>query len=199
MRKNDIKIRKATNPDIDVIADLIYCTEVHPDYVWGGESKQESLDNLKALIKTKGSRYSTEYITVAELNDKILGAVILIPYDELDRLSMKTDFKQIPKMEGLSEKFYYLITRIKYMIFRECRKGNLYISNIATNEKARGMGIGKKLMKYAEQVAKKEEYDGISLLAKDEKVSKFYEKLDYDKVFDKVLLGERIIKMAKCF
>jgi GNAT superfamily N-acetyltransferase len=61
------------------------------------------------------------------------------------------------------------------------------------------MGIGKKLMKYAEQVAKKEEYDGISLLAKDEKVSKFYEKLDYDKVFDKVLLGERIIKMAKCF
>ncbi|WP_347456890.1 GNAT family N-acetyltransferase [Clostridium sp. C8] len=138
-------------------------------------------------------------MTVAELNDKILGAVILIPYDELDRLSMKTDFKQIPKMEGLSEKFYYLITRIKYMIFRECRKGNLYISNIATNEKARGMGIGKKLMKYAEQVAKKEEYDGISLLAKDEKVSKFYEKLDYDKVFDKVLLGERIIKMAKCF
>lgn len=199
MGKNDIKIRKATNPDIDVIADLIYCTEVHPDYVWGGESKQESLDNLKSLIKTKGSRYSTEYITVAELNDKILGAVILIPYDELDRLSMKTDFKQIPKMEGLSEKFYYLITRIKYMIFRECRKGNLYISNIATNEKARGMGIGKKLMKYAEQVAKKEEYDGISLLAKDEKVSKFYEKLDYDKVFDKVLLGERIIKMAKCF
>lgn len=167
MGKNDIKIRKATNPDIDVIADLIYCTEVHPDYVWGGESKQESLDNLKALIKTKGSRYSTEYITVAELNDKILGAVILIPYDELDRLSMKTDFKQIPKMEGLSEKFYYLITRIKYMIFRECRKGNLYISNIATNEKARGMGIGKKLMKYAEQVAKKEEYDGISLLAKE--------------------------------
>ncbi len=133
------------------------------------------------------------------MNDKILGAVILIPYDELDKLSIKTDFKQIPKMEGLSEKVYYLITRIKYMIFRECRKGNLYISNIATNEKARGMGIGKKLMKYAEQVAKKEEYDGISLLAKDEKVSKFYEKLNYDKVFDKVLLGERIIKMAKCF
>lgn len=199
MEKNDIKIRKATNQDVDAIADLIYCTEVHPDYVWGGESKQESLDNLKALIKTKDSRYSTEYITVAELNDKILGAVILIPYDELDKLSIKTDFKQIPKMEGLSEKVYYLITRIKYMIFRECRKGNLYISNIATNEKARGMGIGKKLMKYAEQVAKKEEYDGISLLAKDEKVSKFYEKLNYDKVFDKVLLGERIIKMAKCF
>ncbi len=125
--------------------------------------------------------------------------MILIPYDELDRLSIKTDFKQLKKMEGFSEKFYYMVTRIKYMLFRECRRGNLYISNIATDEKARGLGIGKKLMKYAEQVAKKEDYDGISLLAKNENVSKFYEKLDYDKVFDKVLLGERIIKMAKCF
>jgi ribosomal protein S18 acetylase RimI-like enzyme len=136
---------------------------------------------------------------VAEVDDKILGAMILIPYDELDRLSIKTDFKQLKKMEGFSEKFYYIVTRIKYMLFRECRRGNLYISNIATDEKARGLGIGKMLMKYAEQVAKKEDYDGISLLAKNENVSKFYEKLDYDKVFDKVLLGERIIKMAKCF
>ncbi|GAA0085833.1 hypothetical protein UT300007_22720 [Clostridium sp. CTA-7] len=136
---------------------------------------------------------------MAEVDEKILGAMILIPYDELDRLSIKTDFKQLKKMEGFSEKFYYIVTRIKYMLFRECRRGNLYISNIATDEKARGLGIGKMLMKYAEQVAKKEDYDGISLLAKNENVSKFYEKLDYDKVFDKVLLGERIIKMAKCF
>lgn len=199
MEKNNIKIRKGTYKDADAIANLIYCTEVHPDYVWGGESKQECLENLKTLVKTKESRYSTDYITVAEVDNKILGAMILIPYDELDRLSIKTDFKQLKKMEGFSEKFYYMVTRIKYMLFRECRRGNLYISNIATDEKARGLGIGKKLMKYAEQVAKKEEYDGISLLAKNENVSKFYEKLDYDKVFDKVLLGERIIKMAKCF
>nr|WP_278337124.1 GNAT family N-acetyltransferase [Clostridium cavendishii] len=148
-------------------------------------------------MKTEGSRYSTEYITVAEKDEQILGAMILIPYDKLDRLSMKTDFKQLKKMYGISEKIYYMITRVKYMLFRECRRGNLYIANIATDETARGLGVGKKLMKYAEQVAKKEEYDGISLLAKNENVSKFYEKLDYKKVFDKVLLGERIIKMAK--
>ncbi|MDZ4941406.1 GNAT family N-acetyltransferase, partial [Clostridium perfringens] len=112
-------------------------------------------------------------MTVAEVDEKILGAMILIPYDELDRLSIKTDFKQLKKMEGFSEKFYYIVTRIKYMLFRECRRGNLYISNIATDEKARGLGIGKMLMKYAEQVAKKEDYDGISLLAKNENVSKF--------------------------
>ncbi|MDZ7548811.1 N-acetyltransferase, partial [Clostridium perfringens] len=42
------------------------------------------------------------------MDEKILGAMILIPYDELDRLSIKTDFKQLKKMEGFSEKFYYI-------------------------------------------------------------------------------------------
>ena len=63
------------------------------------------------------------------------------------------------------------------------------------------VGLGKHIQTVAdtaEKVAKKERYDGISLLAKNENISKFYEKLDYRKVFDKVLLGERIIKMAKC-
>lgn len=197
MDKKNIKIRKAKKQDIDAISKLIYCTEVHPDDVWGGESKVETLDNLKDLINDKESRYSLDYITVAEVNNKILGAIILIPYDELDILSIETGFKLIKRFEKLSEKFYYTVNILKYMIFRECKRGNLYISNIATDKEARGLGIGKKLMKYAEQVAVKEEYEGISLLAKDENVSKFYEKLDYNKVFDKVLLGERVIKMVK--
>lgn len=54
-------------------------------------------------------------------------------------------------------------------------------------------------MMYAEKVAKREDFEGISLLAKNEKVSKFYEKLNYNKIFDRVLLGERVIKMAKAF
>jgi hypothetical protein len=33
MEKNNIKIRKGTYQDVDAIANLIYCTEVHPDYV----------------------------------------------------------------------------------------------------------------------------------------------------------------------
>lgn len=197
MENKNIMIRKAKAKDINDLAKLIYCTEVYPENTWGGESKQECLDNLKTLIKTEGSRYSTEYTTVAEKGDKILGAIILIPYDELDRLSIKTDFKQIKNIDGIGKKLYYMINRFKYLLFRECRRGNLYIANIATDKMSRGYGVGKLLMKYAEKVAKKERYDGISLLAKNENVSKFYEKLDYKKVFDKVLLGERIIKMAK--
>ncbi|MFU7515145.1 GNAT family N-acetyltransferase [Clostridium sp. HCS.1] len=148
-------------------------------------------------MRTKESRYSTDYITVAELDNKVVGAIILIPYDKLDKLSIETDIKLITRIEGFSEKILYMLNSIKYMIFRECRRGNLYISNIATDESARGLGVGKMLMMYAEQVAKTEDFEGISLLAKNEKVTKFYEKLNYNKSFDRVLLGERVIKMAK--
>ena len=136
---------------------------------------------------------------VADADQKVLGAMVLIPYDELDRLSIGTEFKKFKKIDSLLDKIYFLFNDLKYILLRECRKGDLYIANIATSKKVRGLGIGKKLMKYAEQVAKSEEYEGISLLAKDENVTKFYEKLDYRKVFDKVLFGERIIKMVKCF
>ncbi|MDU5107489.1 GNAT family N-acetyltransferase [Clostridium sp.] len=148
-------------------------------------------------MRTKESRYSTDYITVADLDNKVVGAIILIPYDKLDKLSIETDIKLITRIEGFSEKILYMLNSIKYMIFRECRRGNLYISNIATDESARGLGVGKMLMMYAEQVAKTEDFEGISLLAKNEKVTKFYEKLNYNKSFDRVLLGERVIKMAK--
>lgn len=197
MDTKNIKIRKGKNSDVDEIARLIYYTEVNPGDVWGGESKEETLENLKTLIRTKESRYSTDYITVAELDNKVVGAIILIPYDKLDKLSIETDIKLITRIEGFSEKILYMLNSIKYMIFRECRRGNLYISNIATDESARGLGVGKMLMMYAEQVAKTEDFEGISLLAKNEKVTKFYEKLNYNKSFDRVLLGERVIKMAK--
>lgn len=197
MDTKNIKIRKGKNSDVDEIARLIYYTEVNPGDVWGGESKEETLENLKTLIRTKESRYSTDYITVAELDNKVVGAIILIPYDKLDKLSIETDIKLITRIEGFAEKILYIANSIKYMIFRECRRGNLYISNIATDESARGLGVGKMLMMYAEQVAKTEDFEGISLLAKNEKVTKFYEKLNYNKSFDRVLLGERVIKMAK--
>lgn len=197
MNTKNIKIRSANNNDIEEIARLIYYTEVNPVDVWGGESKEETLENLKTLMSTKESRYSTDYITVAEIDNKVVGAIILIPYDKLDKLSIETDIKLITRIEGFSEKILYMVNSIKYMIFRECRKGNLYISNIATDESARGLGVGKMLMMYAEQVAKTKDFEGISLLAKNEKVTKFYEKLNYNKSFDRVLLGERVIKMAK--
>lgn len=194
---NKIEVRKAKYKDIRAIAGLIYFTEVHPQEVWGGESREECLDNLSELIGLSGSRYSYKYIRVAEKNNEIMGAMITIPYDKLDSLSLKTNMKTVKYYNGAIEKIKFVLSRITYMLFKECKSGNLYIANIATSKSARGLGIGKLLMAYAEKEAKLYRYNGISLLAKDENVSKFYEKLNYRINLDKVLFGERIIRMAK--
>lgn len=155
------------------------------------------MENLKLLISTKGSRYSLDKISVAEYNNKVLGAIVLIPYNELNKLSIKTDLKIISKFKGIRHKVFFIIDTVKYMILKECRYGDLYVANVATAKEARGLGIGKQLMDYAERVAESEEMNGISLIAKDENVIKFYEKLNYIKIFDDIFLGERIIKMEK--
>ncbi|SFB17203.1 Acetyltransferase (GNAT) family protein [Clostridium frigidicarnis] len=110
---------------------------------------------------------------------------------------MKTYMKVIHYYESIYDKFLYILNNFKYTIFRECRRGNLYIANVATSKEARGLGVGKLLMKYAEETAKNQEFKGVSLIAKNEYVSTFYEKLKYRKVFDRSILGERLIKMAK--
>lgn len=197
METDTVKIRKANFKDSQEIAELIFYTETYPECVWGGETREESLENLRELISLRDSRYSYRYATVAEKDGVILGAMITIPYEKLDALSVKTDTKVIKYIEGFADKIRYIRDSIAYLIFRECKAGDLYIANIATSKEARGMGIGKLLMASAEKEARRYSFHGISLLAKDEKVSKFYEKLNYKKTFDMEVFGERIIKMAK--
>ncbi|MBW6409895.1 GNAT family N-acetyltransferase [Clostridium sp. YB-6] len=157
------------------------------------------MENLESLILTKKSRYSLEYITVAERFGEILGVIVLIPSNKLEILSMNTDFKLINKFQGLKNKCFFILDCIKLIICKECEEGELYLANVATSTKVRGLGVGKILMDYAEKIAKKNKYYGISLLAKDEEVSSFYKKLNYKTILDKVILGERFIKMAKAF
>lgn len=118
----DIIIRKAQDKDISKIATLIYNTEPDPKYVWGGETPEETLENLEELIREEDSRYSKENITVAAFNDEVLGAIVMIPYEDLDKLTIRTDFRVINWVEGLRDKLYFLMKRVNYIRFRECKK-----------------------------------------------------------------------------
>lgn len=193
----NIIIRKAKLQDLDIFAQLIYSTEIHPKEVWGAENKKECLDVLKELFVTEKSRYNLKYISVAEKDENILGAIILIPFNELDLLSFKTYMKVINYYKSLYDKFIYFFYNFKYTIFRECMRGNLYVANVATGKENRELGVGKLLMKYAEKTAKEKGFKGISLIAKNEDVSNFYKKLKYKRIHDIRIFGGRIIKMSK--
>lgn len=81
--------------------------------------------------------------------------------------------------------------------FFECEENELYIANLATFEEYRGMGIGKALIKLAENNAKEEGYKICSLLAKDKSVKGFYEKLDFVFEMEEPYYSHVLYRMVK--
>ncbi len=192
-----LRIRKAKKNDVKKVAELVYTTEDDPSLIWGGTSKEECIDNICNLIGDKDSRYGLQYISVAEYNGLVEGMIILIPYERFKKLSSNTDKIILKKTKGIVKKLRFFIDELRYCSVEECEKGQLYIANVATANEAKGFGIGKTLMNYAEDEAKKYNKSICSLIAKDEFVENFYKKIDYDTVVDKSILGHRIIKMSK--
>ena len=192
-----LRIRKAKKSDVRKVAELVYTTEDDPSLLWGGDSKEDCLDNLCSLIKSRGSRYSLEYISVAEYNGEVEGMIILIPYERFRKLSSNTDKIVLKKTKGILKKLKFFIDQFRYFRIEECEKGEFYIANIATSDNVRGLGIGKRLMYHAEAESKNQNKSVCSLIAKDEFVEKFYKKINYDTIVDKSILGHRIIKMVK--
>ena len=195
----NLTLRDATEVDAPIIAGLIYDTEEIPDHVWGQGTKEEILNRIQWLVLSKESRYSYLNINVAELNGNTCGAIILLKSEEISELDIKTSLKLFHMIKGIKGKVKFIKDLILGMYLKEGGDRELYIANLATTEEVRGLGIGKELMKLAEKVAKEKGYKGCSLLAKDEKVRKFYEKLDYkfekqEKYFSQYLY--RMVKMV---
>ncbi|MBU5591406.1 GNAT family N-acetyltransferase [Clostridium sp. MSJ-4] len=190
-------IRDAQDSDSSIMAELIYSTENEPEQIWGGKSKEENLNIIKDLIRNHNSRYSSSYSKIAEHNGEVVGVLVTIPYNELEYSNIKTDLAILKNLRGFKRKVGFLLNELKFSVIKECNKGDLYIANIAVDNKARGLGIGKILMEEAELLAKENNYSRCTLLAKDEYVAKFYRKINYRLVYDRNIFGNRIIKMAK--
>ncbi|HID0800018.1 TPA: GNAT family N-acetyltransferase, partial [Clostridium botulinum] len=175
----NLTLRDAVEEDAPIIAGLIYDTEELPEHIWGQGTKEEILNRIKLLVLSTESRYSYLNIKVAERNDKICGAIILLNSEEIAQLDTKTSLKLLHMIKGIKGKIKFIKDFIRGMYLEEGGKRELYIANLATTKEVRGLGIGKELMRLAEKIAKEKGYKGCSLLAKDKNVRKFYEKLDY--------------------
>ena len=162
-------LREATKGDSKTIAELVYKTEDDPEHVWGYGNKVEIINRIKMLVECEGSRYSYNNVKVAEKDGKVCGAIILLKGKDLSKLDLATSIKLIKNINGIKNKLRFI----------KCEENELYIANLATFEEYRGMGIGKALIKLAENNAKEEGYKICSLLAKDKSVKGFYEKLDF--------------------
>lgn len=193
----NITLRTATEEDAPMIAGLIYETEDNPDHVWGQGTKDTILNRIQWLVESETSRYSYLNIKVAELDGKICGAIVLLDSDEIAGLDIKTSLKLLTIIKGVKAKAVFLKDLFTGRNLEEGGEKELYIANLATSSEVRGLGIGKELLRLAEEIAREEGYKGCSLLAKDAKVMKFYEKMNYVLEREEKYFSHSLYRMAK--
>lgn len=190
-------LREATKGDSKIIAELVYKTEDDPEQVWGYGSKDAIIDRIKILVECENSRYSYNNVKVAELDGKVCGAIILLKGKDLSKLDLITSIRLIKNINGIKNKIRFIRDIILEFNFFECDENELYIANLATFEEYRGMGIGKALIKLAENNAKEEGYNTCSLLAKDKGVKSFYENLDFVFEIEEPYYSHVLYRMVK--
>ena len=147
---------------------------------------------LKYLMKVKNNRFSLKNFIVARKDGKLIGMALLINGKDIVKLTINSEKKVVKIQKGLLNKLGYIYSSIKDFLFykKECENDEFYISNIAIKKEYRGNGYAKVMIKKISEMAKQKGYDKVSLIAKNDKLIKFYESLGFD------LINKRIRRMV---
>ncbi len=187
----NITLKKATRKDIKEITELIYITEPEPELEWGYGTELEKKEVLENLMQIRNNRFSLKNFIVARKDNKLIGMALLIEGKDIDRLTINSEKKVVKIQKGFLNKLGYIYSSIRdYFLFRECEIDEFYISNIAIKKEYRGNGYAKIMIEKIRKMAKRKGYVKISLVAKNDKLIKFYESLGFN------LINRRIRRMV---
>ena len=188
---SSITLKKATRKDIREITELVYITEPEPELEWGYGSEKERKQVLERLMKIKNNRFSLKNFIVARKDNKLIGMALLIDGKEIDRLTINSEKKVVKIQKGFLNKLGYIYSSVRdYFFFRECEDDEFYISNIAINNEFRRNLYSKIMIDKIKKIAIRKGYGKLSLVAKNDKLVKFYEKLGF------TLKNKRIRRMV---
>lgn len=169
-------IRRCHINDAKEIAKLIYDTEDSPEYEWGVGSKEEQIERLIKMISAKDNRFSYENIIVAELNKNVVGMLLYLKGNKLKVLTLKSD---VSILKYQKNKVNFLLSMLSFLPYSECKRKELYLSNVCVDRNYRGNNIGQILINEFENISLNMGYKNISLRANNNKLVKFYEDLGY--------------------
>ncbi|MER2039266.1 MAG: GNAT family N-acetyltransferase [Solibacillus sp.] len=164
-----ILIRQAQITEASAIAPLIYdAIGDIANNLTGEHELQKILASLEQLIKQTTNRHSYLNTYVAVQEEYVLGIVVLYDGKQGKVLDRQLEAQLATKMIHVS-------------LDIEAHDDEYYIDTVCVSEKARGRGIGTKLLQFAEQQGKELGYDKISLNVELEKVDarRLYERMGY--------------------
>ena len=188
---DEIKIERAKKKDIDELVDLIYITEPEPEEEWGYGGDDRRKENLKKLLAKKNNRFSIENIIVARKEKELVGMLLYLEGTKIEKLTKRSEKYVSDQQNGMISKLGFKFLGILDKLFcKECEKDEFYISNLAIKKKFRGNHYSEIMMEKAYEMARKKGYKKASLLAKNEKLIEFYNRIGYE------LVDKRIRRMV---
>ncbi|MEC1180811.1 GNAT family N-acetyltransferase [Metasolibacillus meyeri] len=183
----EILIQQAQVKDAAHIAPLIYDAIGDIAHRLTGETEEQAvLATLTELIKRTDNRHSYLYTYVAKQEDTLLGIAVL--YDGLTAKELDANLAAWLQAKNAST-----------IIDAEAHDDEFYIDTVCVTPHARGLGIGTKLLKFAEEQAIAKGYTKLSLnveLEKD-KARALYERLGFTITEPWTIIDEPFHHMVK--
>lgn len=185
-----IYIRQALKDDAKQVAPLIYDAigEI-ASRLTGEQNEDQIIDQLEVLFKRTDNRHSyiNTYVAENEETHDILG--ILVLYTGEDGVKLDAALQQWLQQKNAP------ITSID----AEAYPDEFYVDTICVHEASRGLGLGTKLLDYAEEVARIKGYSKLSLNVDTQKESarRLYENLGYVITEHWTIIDEPFYHMVK--
>lgn len=176
-----MKIRNATRSDCAELAELInFAGEGLPLYLWkqAAAPGEDPWEIGRARAARETGSFSYRNAVIAEVGGKVAGALIGYPVadepDAIDTGSTPPMFVPLLELENLAA-------------------GTWYVNAVAAYPDARGLGVGSKLMQWAEQRASALGREGLSLIVSDANpgARRLYERLGYAEVARRPVVREQ--------
>jgi ribosomal protein S18 acetylase RimI-like enzyme len=176
-----VKIRNATRSDCTALSELInFAGEGLPLYLWqqtAAPGEDPWKIGRERAAREAGS-FSYRNAVIAEVDGEVAGALIGYPVSAEPEVIDETDtppmFVPLLELENLAA-------------------GTWYVNAVAAFPDARGLGVGTKLMQWAENRASELGLRGVSLIVSDGNpgARKLYDRIGYEEVASRPMVKEQ--------
>lgn len=180
-----LAVRPAALTDADLAAELVYLSMgVEADWLFGQEPGFSTHDVLVGLYQRRNNRVSHHLAYIASLDGRDAGLLLAYPGRLLKRLDWMTGL-HLARIFGLPAAVRVARCQAAYgKLTVEAEAEEFYVSNVAVKPECQGLGVGKALMAYAEQLAHESGLQKCSLIVTygHEPARRLYEKIGYETV-----------------
>lgn len=167
---NQISIVKAVHQSMVGAQLNVMALEYMAFALAGSEEKNTVEGTFCKLWRQGNNRFSHQYAYEAQMDGKTLGMITCYPVPVLNRLAWPT-FKQLLSIRKL-DFVVYNIRNIKMLYsmitLKEGEDDEFHIGTIALLPESRGLGIGTRLLEFAEEQASLQGFAKCSLTVKKE-------------------------------